>query len=141
MAYIGSSKNFKNRMKCHKSNCYNENQKAYNYFIYQYIRQHGGWDAFTKEIIHTCEVADDTEQRKVEQEWIKNNECKLNIYKSYETEEERKERKKQYRQANIERFKERGKQKITCECGSVFRNRDTTHHKRTKKHIQFMEAK
>ena len=94
MAYIGSTKNYKDRMKIHKSNCYNDNQKKYNYFIYQYIRQHGGWDAFTKEIIHTCEVADETEQRKVEQEWIKNNECKLNKNKSYRTEEEKKQQKK-----------------------------------------------
>ena len=106
MAYIGSSKNFKKRMDCHKSNCNNENLKAYNCFIYQYIRQHGGWDAFTKEIIHTCEVADETEQRMVEQEWINKNECKLNDRRSYITEEDRIQRDKKAYKKWFEQNKE-----------------------------------
>ena len=106
MSYIGSSKNFKKRILDHKSDCYNENCKAYNYFIYQYIRQHGGWDEFTKEIIHTCEVKDKTEQRMVEQEFINKNECKLNDIKSYQTKEERKEQIKQWKEKNKDHNKE-----------------------------------
>ena len=149
MAYIGSSKNFKDRMRYHKSDCYNENRKSYNLFIYQYIRTHGGWDEFTKEIIHTCEVADDTEQRMVEQEFIKNNECKLNCKKSYQTKEERKEQKKEWNEKNKEKIqkqkkecneqnKERRNQKTTCECGSIYRKGDKTKHERTNKHKNFI---
>ena len=129
VSYIGSTKNFKDRMKCHKARCNNENLKEYNLFIYQYIRTHGGWDQFTKEIIHTCDVVDKTEQRMIEQEFIKTNECKLNGKNSYQTIEELKEsarlrankyrkankdkvreKKKEYREANKEKLKEKKKE-------------------------------
>jgi hypothetical protein len=145
MAYIGSTVNFKQRMDNHKSSCYNKNKKSYNYFIYQYIRQNGGWDEFEKEIIHTCDVADETEQRMVEQEWINKNECKMNMCKSYRTEEERKEQGKKdckkYYEVNKKKIKERQNQKTTCECGSTYTKRSKTRHERTKKHIQFIESK
>ena len=44
--YIGSTYDFKNRMRQHKYSCYNEKSKKYNFFVYQFIRQNGGWDAF-----------------------------------------------------------------------------------------------
>ena len=110
MAYIGSTKNFKQRMRSHKNSCYNEKSKGYNCFIYQYIRTRGGWDVFDKDIIYECDVKDKDEQRKVEQEWIKNNECKLNGYNSYTSVEERKEQKKQYYEQNKEKLKEQSKQ-------------------------------
>ena len=148
MAYIGSSQNFKQRMKDHKSACYNEKSSKYNYFIYQYIRTHGGWDEFTKEIINTCEVADRTEQRMIEQEFINENECKLNDRKSYQTKEEYKEQIKQWHEQNKEKVKEYREanrehinQKTTCECGSTYTKRSKTAHERTIKHIQFMESK
>ena len=141
MAYIGSSHRFKKRMINHKSSCYNEKSSKYNLFIYQYIRTHGGWDQFTKEIIHTCEVKDKTEQRMVEQEFIKNNECKLNMCNSYRTEEEEIEYKKEWYKSNKDKINERQKQKTTCECGSTFIKKDKNRHERAKKHIQFMESK
>ena len=66
MVYIGSSNNVKVRMNRHKSDCYNEKSTHCNCFIYQYIRQNGGWDVFAKEIIHEREVKDKTEQRMIE---------------------------------------------------------------------------
>ena len=43
----------------------------------------------------------------------------------------------EYNQANKERIKERDKQKIECECGSIVRRRDITRHNRTKKHSNY----
>ena len=37
--YIGSTDNIKLRTNQHKSSCYNENSKKYNYLIYQHIRE------------------------------------------------------------------------------------------------------
>jgi hypothetical protein len=130
MTYIGSSQNFKDRMKKHKSSCYNKNDNGYNYFIYQYIRQNGGWDQFTKDIIHECEVKDKTEQRMIEQEWINKNECKLNKNKSYQTKEEKKEQQKQYR--------EKLRQKFTCLCGGKYTQQNKAIHERTNKHKKFI---
>jgi len=42
--YVGSTTNFKNRKNQHKNACYNEKNKNYNMFIYQYIRDNGGWE-------------------------------------------------------------------------------------------------
>jgi hypothetical protein len=44
--YVGSTTNFRVRKNKHKSSCNNENTKDYNYPIYQYIRDKGGWDKF-----------------------------------------------------------------------------------------------
>lgn len=110
MAYIGSTVNFKKRMERHKSDCNNEKSKAYNLFIYQYIRTHNGWENFKKEIIYECEVKDKTEQRMVEQKFIKNNECKLNMCNSYTTDEERKEKVKEWYEQNKDKKKEQSKQ-------------------------------
>jgi hypothetical protein len=46
MMYIGSSTNFKRRKAQHIKNTKNRVSKAYNYPLYQYIRNSGGWDNF-----------------------------------------------------------------------------------------------
>ena len=42
--YIGSTTNFRGRKNAHKGNCNNEKKVEYNYQVYQYIRDNGGWD-------------------------------------------------------------------------------------------------
>ena len=42
--YIGSTTNFRIRKNKHKSNCNNEKSKDYNIFVYQFIRDNGGWN-------------------------------------------------------------------------------------------------
>lgn len=46
MVYIGSSINFKRRKAQHIKNTKNRRSKSYNYPLYQYIRNSGGWDNF-----------------------------------------------------------------------------------------------
>ena len=55
------------------------------------------------------------------------------------TEQDRKERKKEYLQANKERIKERKKLKIKCECGSIVCRGDIAKHNRTKKHSLWVQ--
>ena len=47
--YIGKTKNFYTRVATHKSHC-----KFSNIKLYQYIRDHNGWENFDIEIIHKC---------------------------------------------------------------------------------------
>lgn len=122
-SYIGSTKNFTARMACHKSRCNNASDKYYNQFLYQYIRQHGGWDHFNKEIIHESDVSDRVEQRMIEQQFIEKNECKLNQCKSYRSREDRNKYKAQY-----------NRKKITCKCGSVVSSGGYAKHERTTNH-------
>ena len=42
--YVGSTVNFTRRKCHHKSDCCNENSKNYNYRVYQFIRDNGGWE-------------------------------------------------------------------------------------------------
>jgi predicted GIY-YIG superfamily endonuclease len=54
--YIGSTTNIVSRKKYHKHVCNNPNTKAYNYKVYEFIRNNGGFDNFTLETIKEVEV-------------------------------------------------------------------------------------
>ena len=52
--YIGHTTNFIKRKCAHKTSCNNdnnENNKSYNFNVYQFIRQNGGWDNWTMILI------------------------------------------------------------------------------------------
>ena len=42
--YVGHTTDFVKRKSLHKSDCNNEKSKKYNYYVYQFIRDNGGWD-------------------------------------------------------------------------------------------------
>ncbi len=70
--YVGSSTNFKCRKNNHKSDCNNEKSRNYNYNLYKYIRENGGWDNF--EMVEVCkatECINKSELLKKENEYIK----------------------------------------------------------------------
>jgi hypothetical protein len=41
--YVGHTTDFTNRKRGHKFSCNNEYNKSYNIYVYQFIRDHGGW--------------------------------------------------------------------------------------------------
>ena len=45
--YNGSCVSLKDRKKTHKQHSLNPNDKAYNFKVYRFIREHGGWDNWT----------------------------------------------------------------------------------------------
>ena len=49
--YVGSTKNFARRKSQHKHSCNNPNRKEYNYKVYNYIRENGGYDKWCIEVI------------------------------------------------------------------------------------------
>lgn len=51
------------------------------------------------------------------------------------------ERCKKWYEQNKDKISEKKKQRIDCECGSNIRKSDLPKHKRTKKHIQYIECK
>ena len=59
--YVGSTWNFKTRLRYHKSNCYNPNSNRYNKNLYKFIRATDVWEAFHFTIIDTIET-DDSEE-------------------------------------------------------------------------------
>ena len=50
------------------------------------------------------------------------------------------EKNKQYRQHNKEAIKERKNKKYDCECGGKFTDANTARHKKSKKHLKYLES-
>ena len=59
--YIGSCWDMGKRLIRHASNCYNENNKEYNFPVYRYIRENGGFHTFNMRVIDSGECEDVTE--------------------------------------------------------------------------------
>ena len=143
--YYGSTCNFKRRMKNHKTNCYNKNNKSYNYKLYKTIRNNGGWEQFTKQIV---EDNIETKQQWKEREtyYLRNFKCNMNTH-HHITEEEYKARQKVSKKAysenpiNKEKRKAKRSKRIMCECGRTIRQDGKAKHKRTPIHIKLMVAK
>ena len=76
--YIGSSCNFTNREYQHKRGCNKENNKDYNYKLYQHIRENGGWNSWcmTKIIDYPCNSK--RELNTMERSYIDDYKSKLN---------------------------------------------------------------
>jgi hypothetical protein len=69
--FVGSTCNFKVRKWQHKTSCNNENSKEYNRYVYQYIRENGGWDAWSMILIKKYpDVVDNQELLMKERKWI-----------------------------------------------------------------------
>ena len=48
---------------------------------------------------------------------------------------------KQWREKNRDKIREKGKEKITCDCGCLINKKHLAIHKRTKKHIKLLQEK
>ena len=76
-------------------------------------------------------------------EYYKNNKALISekykvIY--METKEKKIQYQKEYIEKNKDKILEYRKQKITCECGSIYRISNKSHHVKTIKHITFLET-
>jgi hypothetical protein len=56
--YVGSTCSFRARKCAHKGNCNNTNGTKYNYNVYKFIRDNGGWDNWTMVQIEQYEAKD-----------------------------------------------------------------------------------
>jgi len=113
--YIGSSWDFDSRKSKHKYDCYNENSCAYNCEIYKYIRENNiDWNDITIEDIYNKELDEknnllkrQTEQKYIDQYDSKNN--GLNTRDAYTTDEQKKQKSKEYYENNKEELKQKSK--------------------------------
>ena len=115
--YVGSTTNFRTRKSVHKNNFNNEKNKAYNYKVYQFIREHGGWLNWDMILIEKVNVSDGNELRKEERKWIEQLNSTLNqkiptrtIKEYYEKNKmEKREYQKEYHENNKEIINEKNK--------------------------------
>jgi hypothetical protein len=120
--YVGHTTDFKTRKSTHKSHCNNENDKCYNFKVYKYIRENGGWENFDMiEIEKFSECKDSNEATARERYWIEKLNAKLNsifpqrpksefskIYREINKEEIHK-KDKIYRENNKEKIRNKNK--------------------------------
>ena len=108
--YIGSTTNFSRRKSEHKNTCINQNNKNYNVYVYQFIRDNGGFQNWDMILIENVSCSSKRELLKIERKYIDELKPSLNMIKSYNSEEEKKEQKKNcdkiYRENNKEHIKE-----------------------------------
>ena len=114
--YVGSTTNFDSRKKCHKTRCHNQKDKHYNICVYQFIRDHGGWNNWRMVLVKDFPCNSNLELVKEEQNIIEELEeyCTLNINRTWRSEEYKEEYNKQYLKQyykdNTEQLKEYKKQ-------------------------------
>lgn len=116
--YVGSTCDYQHRILNHRSSCHNAIGKSYNLKIYQYIREHGGFDCFKTEILeeYPCDSKHEKEER--ERFWIEKLGSKLNTFiptrdmkEWYEQNREKLlEQVKEYREENKDKIAERKKE-------------------------------
>ena len=76
--YIGHTVEFNKRQRKHRNNCNNPNNKEHNYFVYKYIRDHGGWENWDMIMIERHDCVDYLDVRRKEKEYIESFRAKLN---------------------------------------------------------------
>ena len=81
--YIGHTTNFTQRKNQHKTSCCNENDKKYNQYVYQFIRNNGGWDNWSMIQIQEHNLKNKREAESTEHYWIEQLCAKLNTNKPY----------------------------------------------------------
>lgn len=81
--YIGHTTNFTKRKNQHKTSCCNENDKKYNQYVYQFIRQNGGWDNWSMIQIQEHKLQNKREAESTEHYWIEKLSATLNSNKPY----------------------------------------------------------
>ena len=133
--YIGSTTNRNRRKQQHKNNCNNENIKDYNFYVYQFIRDTGGWINWDFVEIEQFNATDKSDLHKRERHWIEELKSTLNKRLPTRTVEQYreankdkiKELKKEYREQNKDKIKEyykqyieQHKEMINCPCGGKY---------------------
>ena len=96
LVYIGSTTNFTNRKRHHKSNCNNEKSKSFNLKVYINIRENGGFENWN--IIKICDYPCNN-RREAEQEedkYMLESKSNMNMKRASRTKEKYYEDNKEY---------------------------------------------
>jgi hypothetical protein len=110
--YVGSTTNFKKRKGQHKRNSTYEKRKSYNFPIYKFIRESGGWKSGWKMVLiqqySECKSSQELLSHEREHYDIINPE--LNSRSPFITDEEKREKNRQYNKENKDKIYEYQKQ-------------------------------
>jgi hypothetical protein len=147
--YVGSTTNFNKRKHSHKS-AYNSSIPKYSKLkVYNFIRENGGWENWSMVEIKKFNCNDKRELYTEEMKIMIEHKSTLNSFQSITTKDERKEKMRlqsqKFRDNNPEKIRlqnqksyEKGKIKISCECGGLFTKNSLSVHKRTNIHKLYL---
>lgn len=145
LLYIGSTTDYKRRMRIHKYYCNNLNSKKSQYLVYKLIRENGGWDSFQKETLETNIQKDKLNER--EEYYRKNLNANMNSQICYTGIKNKNEYIKEYRKKNKEKVKEYNKKqkeyqreyrkkRVICDCGIEISKGNKLRHNKRKPHLK-----
>jgi hypothetical protein len=141
--YVGKTTNFTVRKNDHKKNCCNDIYLAYNYKVYQFIREAGGWSNWSMLEIEKFPCTDSNEADSRERYWIETLKATLNSQvpsrKVNEYFQDNKESIMAKHKIWLLANKERQTEKLICECGSKYTFCNKTTHNKTKKHLAYLK--
>jgi hypothetical protein len=155
--YVGSTTNFLRRRAEHKKCCNNVNGKSYNYQVYKFIRDHGGFENWSMIQIEPYNAKNKRDLEARERYWLEQLGATLNkciptrtlkeyridnketiIQQKKEYYEKNKETLSQYQKEHYEKNKQiisqKGKEKILCSCGCEINKNSLSRHLKTKLH-------
>jgi len=147
--YVGHTTHFVRRKSGHHSACTNPNAKQYHYKVYQFIRDHGGWDNWSMIQIEPFPCKDVNEARVRERYWIEKlatlnqtipgrtqKECFAKYYAEHK--EKFVEKSAKYHREHQNEIHERQVKYnaviITCTCGAKITQNCRSRHLKSKKH-------
>ena len=76
--YINSTTNLRSRKHYHKTTCNKENSNKYNLFVYQFIRNNGGWNNWDMVMVEKYKASDRYDLYKRERYWVEELKATLN---------------------------------------------------------------
>jgi hypothetical protein len=147
--YVGSTTNLSIRISDHKSKCNNENSPKYNFKLYKFIRDNGGFENFTYSIIEEFSCSSKNELLERERYYVELLNSSLNVSTPILSNDEKKNRRqlcsskwnKNNYNENKNKILDKLYEKIECECGSITTYHHLARHQKTKKHLKFIENK
>ena len=100
--YVGHTTDFTKRKYQHKAKCNDEKDRHYNIYLFQFIRDNGGWVNWEMVNIDTISCKDSLEAKSIERDFTEKLKATLNIRRPIRTNEETAESKKIWRDNNPE---------------------------------------
>ena len=97
--YVGHTTDFTKRQWQHKNSCKNQNAKAYNFYVYQFIRDNGEWDNWEMILINVENCKSNVEARQRERYYKEQLKSSLNVKYPLRT-------RKEYDQTNSQEIKQ-----------------------------------
>ena len=161
--YIGSTTNVIKRRQNHKKSCTNPNDKEYNTYKYQFIREKGEWLNWNLVVIEEFSCENKFQKEKMERYYIEELKPTLNkavpvkyqtgdVYNKkeydhmyfkgrYEANKDiMNEKGREYYKNNKNKIKEKVCKPYTCECGRTIRYGDKATHFKTKVHQDYISS-